>query len=46
MEPAPPETEYDPQLDAYSSWLLAIGELHDRMVAELVADHDNRMPED
>jgi hypothetical protein len=49
VEPAPPETawdNYDPELDAYSSWLLAIGWLHDRLVDELIADHDNRMPED
>jgi hypothetical protein len=55
VEPASPETKpiwyvgttpvYDPDLDGYASWLLAIGELHKRKIAELVADHDNRMPE-
>jgi hypothetical protein len=52
VEPAPPEMpsvppwdDYDPTLDAYSSWLLAIGWLHERMVDELIADHHNRMPE-
>jgi hypothetical protein len=37
--------DYDPAIDAYRSWALAIDELHDRMVAELVADHNNRMPQ-
>jgi hypothetical protein len=51
VEPPSPETlllgvTYDRELDAYNSWLLAVDELHDRMVAELVADHDPRMPED
>jgi hypothetical protein len=49
VEPAPPEIlpwNYDPNLDAYSSWLLAVEMLHNLMVKELVADHDNRMPDD
>jgi hypothetical protein len=55
VEPAPPETlfneikpwpftDVEALADAYGSWLLAIETLHDRMIAELVADHDNRMP--
>jgi hypothetical protein len=39
MEPPPPET-YDPAVDAYRSWLLAIDALHDLMVVALVADHE------
>jgi hypothetical protein len=52
MEPAspemsvPPRDDYDPAIDSYRSWQEVINELHDRMVAQLVADHDNRMPED
>jgi hypothetical protein len=45
MEPASPET-YNRALDAWLSWELAIDELHESMIAELVADHDPRMPED
>jgi hypothetical protein len=39
MEPPSPET-YDPTVDAYRSWLLAIDALHDLMVIALVADHE------
>jgi hypothetical protein len=39
-------TSYDPYANAIGCWNLAIDALHDRMVAELIADHDNRMPED
>jgi hypothetical protein len=41
-----PFTRIEALADAYRSWELAIEELHNLMVAELVADHDNRMPED
>lgn len=46
-EPASPRTDYDPHLDAYASWLVAIEAMYERMVAlSLDDDHDNRMPED
>jgi hypothetical protein len=44
--PVPWDDEYDPKLDAFSSWQLAIDWMHARMVAELIADYDNRLPED
>jgi hypothetical protein len=45
-EGPPPWSDYDPAVDSYRSWQEVIAELHARMVAVLVADHDNRMPKD
>jgi hypothetical protein len=45
VEPAPPEMDHDPALDAYQSWLLAIDALHELVVADLISDHEDRMPQ-
>jgi hypothetical protein len=36
---------YDPTADAYRSWLLAIDAMHELVIADLVSDHEDRMPQ-